>query len=47
MELAYSRLSEDMKSQRIIWINGRHLPQSIVLSPKAGKGIELLAGAER
>jgi hypothetical protein len=47
MELAYSRVSEDLKSQRIVWINGRHLPQSIVLSPKAGKGIELAAGAER
>ncbi len=34
-------LQEDLDSQRIIWLPGRHLPGDITLGPKA-KGIQLL-----
>ncbi|HEX6901526.1 MAG TPA: hypothetical protein VF789_17495 [Thermoanaerobaculia bacterium] len=37
---AVSRLRTDMASQTIVWIEGRHLPQSIALTP-AAKGAEL------
>jgi hypothetical protein len=30
-----------MESQRIVWLEGRHLPQSIALSP-AASGVEML-----
>src|SRR6185295_2165088 len=30
---AYGRLSRDLASQGIVWLDGRHLPQSIALSP--------------
>jgi hypothetical protein len=44
---AYSRLSADLKAQRIVWLDGRHLPQAIALSPRAPKGIELAVGPVR
>ena len=44
MRRAYNRLSADMKSQRIVWVHGRHLPQTIALTPKAPPGIELATG---
>ncbi|HEV7516087.1 MAG TPA: hypothetical protein VGR07_07290 [Thermoanaerobaculia bacterium] len=47
MRRAYRRLSRDLASQRILWFDGRHLPQSIALSPAAEKSIELVAGPER
>jgi len=53
MNRAYGQLTQDLAAQRIVWVNGRHLPQSIALSPpaanaaKAAKGIELVAGPER
>jgi hypothetical protein len=47
LRLAYQRLDQDLAAQRIVWVQGRHLPQSIALSPQAPKGIELVAGAER
>ncbi len=34
-------LQEDLDSQRIVWLIGRHLPSDITLGPKA-KGIELV-----
>jgi hypothetical protein len=32
---AFSRLEKDLETQRIVWLDGRHLPQSIELSPAA------------
>jgi hypothetical protein len=52
MARAYHRLGRDLAAQRIVWLDGRHLPQSISLSPNAAntaktrKGIELVAGPE-
>lgn len=40
---AVARLREDLASQQIVWIEGRHLPQSVTLTP-AARGVEL-AGA--
>lgn len=40
---AVARLRADLASQQIVWIEGRHLPQSITLTP-AARGVEL-AGA--
>ncbi len=50
MSRAYRRLNRDLAAQRIVWLQGRHLPQSIALSSKAPKtdpSIELVAGPER
>jgi hypothetical protein len=30
---AYDRLKSELESQRIVWVEGRHLPQSITLAP--------------
>ena len=38
---AFRALEENLESQRIVWIDGKHLPQEIVLSEKA-VGIELV-----
>lgn len=38
---AFARLEKDLASQRIIWVAGRHLPQSITLSPAAARVLEL------
>jgi hypothetical protein len=38
---AVDRLTEELESQRIVWVEGRHLPQTIALTP-AAKGIELI-----
>jgi hypothetical protein len=40
MERAVARLRADLASQRIVWLEGRHLPQSIDLTP-AARGLEL------
>jgi hypothetical protein len=32
---AVSRLTAAVERQRIVWLEGRHLPQAISLSPKA------------
>jgi hypothetical protein len=40
LEKAVERLKADLASQRIVWVQGRHLPQEITLSEKAA-GIEL------
>jgi hypothetical protein len=37
---AVARLRADLESQKIVWIEGRHLPQSIALTP-AARGVEL------
>lgn len=37
---AYLRLKAELESQRIVWVDGIHLPQSITLAPEAG--IQLL-----
>lgn len=41
LELAFSKAAADLEHQRIVLIEGRHLPQSIRLSPKAA-GIEIV-----
>jgi hypothetical protein len=40
LEKAVDHLKADLASQRIVWVQGRHLPQEITLSEKAA-GIEL------
>lgn len=35
MRKAFTRLEKDLAAQRIVWLDGRHLPQSIELSPAA------------
>jgi hypothetical protein len=37
---AFGRLESELESQRIVWVEGRHLPQSITLAP--GEGAELV-----
>ena len=44
LEDAAERLRAELDSQRIVWVEGRHLPQEIRLSPAAG--VELV-GAGR
>lgn len=38
---AYQDLSKQLNRQRIVWLEGRHLPQAISLSPKA-EGVHLV-----
>lgn len=38
---AVAKLKDELASQRIVWLEGRHLPQSIALTPEA-RGIEML-----
>jgi hypothetical protein len=45
MKKAFQRLKGDLASQRIIWIDGRHLPQSIELSADAAAVFELVRTA--
>lgn len=33
---AFDKIKGDLDSQRIVWVEGRHLPQSVALSPGAG-----------
>jgi len=40
LERAFRKVRTELERQRIVWIEGRHLPQSIRLSP-AARGIEL------
>ena len=47
MRQSYRRLERDLASQRIVWFDGRHLPQSISLSAQAPKEVELVAGPVR
>ena len=40
---AVGRLRTEVDRQRIVWLDGRHLPQSIALTP-AAEGVELITG---
>jgi hypothetical protein len=42
MRKAFSRLEQGLASQRIVWIDGRHLPQSVELSAEAAAVFELV-----
>jgi hypothetical protein len=44
LEAAVSRLKAELDSQRIVWLDGRHLPQAIALGSEA-KGVEIVTGA--
>lgn len=39
---AFQELKEDLESQILVWVDGRHLPQSVTLSPAAAEVVELL-----
>jgi hypothetical protein len=43
LEAAVNRLKAELASQKIVWLDGRHLPQSIALGPEA-KGVEIVTG---
>lgn len=43
LNLAFERIRNELRAQRVVWVEGRHLPQSIALAPQAA-GIELVAG---
>jgi hypothetical protein len=47
MRKAYEHLTGDLASQRIVWLDGRHLPQSIALTSAAARGVELVSGPVR
>ncbi len=40
LSAAVARLRAELESQRIVWLEGRHLPQAIALSPSA-QGVDL------
>ena len=42
LKKAFANLEDDLESQVLIWVDGRHLPQSITLSPAAAEVVELL-----
>jgi hypothetical protein len=42
MRKAFADLKDDLIAQRIVWIDGRHLPQTIELSPEAAAVVELV-----
>lgn len=42
---AFLKVVGDLDRQRIVWVHGRHLPQSIGVAPGA-KGIEIVAAAD-
>ncbi len=44
LERAVSRLRAELAGQRIVWLDGRHLPQAVALGPEA-KGVELVTAA--
>jgi hypothetical protein len=43
LEAAVARLKGELADQRIVWVDGHHLPQSIALSPAAA-GLQLAGG---
>jgi hypothetical protein len=45
LELAFRKAAVDLEHQRIVLVEGQHLPQSIRLSPKA-VGIEIVAAGD-
>ncbi|HEX6901524.1 MAG TPA: hypothetical protein VF789_17485 [Thermoanaerobaculia bacterium] len=46
LTLAIEEIRRELDSQRIVLVDGRHLPQSIALTPAAGQ-VELVGGAGR
>jgi hypothetical protein len=44
---ATHELASDLADQRIVWLDGRHLPQTIALSPAAALRAELAAERHR
>jgi hypothetical protein len=40
LEAAVAKLRAELDAQKIVWIEGRHLPQAVALSPSA-RGVEL------
>jgi len=42
MRKAFTELKDELASQRIVWVEGRHLPHSIELSPEAAAVVELV-----
>ncbi len=44
LERAVARLKAELAGQRIVWLDGRHLPQSVALGAEA-KGVELVTAA--
>lgn len=42
MRKAFNRLEKELESQTIVWIDGRHLPQSIGISGEAAAVLELV-----
>jgi hypothetical protein len=45
LERAFHKVRTALNRQRIVWIEGRHLPQSIRLTPRA-KGAEIAGAVE-
>jgi hypothetical protein len=45
LRAAAGRLQREIAAQRIVWVDGLHLPQSIALAPGSPEGLEI-AGAE-
>src|SRR5205085_435481 len=39
--VAVAGLRTELAAQHIVWLDGRHLPQSIALTPAAARGVEL------
>lgn len=39
---AFDRVREELAAQRIVWVDGRHLPSSITLAPAAADVLELV-----
>jgi hypothetical protein len=42
MQKAFSRLEQELAGQRIVWVDGRLLPQAIELSPEAAAAVEIV-----
>jgi hypothetical protein len=42
MRKAFDHVEEELESQRIVWIDGRHLPQTIETSGEAAAVLELV-----
>jgi hypothetical protein len=41
LKAAFARMRQDLDSQQMVWLEGRHLPQDIALTGKA-VGVELV-----
>jgi hypothetical protein len=42
LEAAFTRLRDNLATQHIVWIEGRHLPGAVTLSPAAAEVVELV-----